>query len=316
MSLKPESYRYDSMELHKAIIKNSLVRKIAYNNIRGDLNYDTDDKYRFYELKDDTNPQVSFGEHIIRRADFAEEYVDKNVPVIAEGLSYTRKQLAKVQKGLFNLDDRTMRIIRQMGRSEERFLFAGDPAVPTGMGDFHMTHASNQTAATTNFDTQTVTTMRTSLGGQIGQLIDEYGSELVNYPIFQVVSTDVYKEIIGVANANTDRSALNLLNEDLKSYGLDTGMADHVFVSDYLFGQAGALDFDGPDVVLGTAGTEASMLIVGDPDAWRLELSPIFQGFWNGTRGAIDVELGFAFLPYFYDDRAIIYDNNVELAAQ
>lgn len=316
-SYSPESYRYDSLELHKTLIGSSLVRTIAYNNIRGELDYDSDDKYRFEELKDDSNPQISLGESMLRRADFSLEYTDKNVPAISEGLSYSRKDLAKIQGTKFPLDERVRRIITKMGETEERFFMAGDPKLGSTTGTYELTNANNQTAATTNFDTQTVTTMRTSLGGQIGQLIDVYGSKLKNYPLFLVVSPDVYKEIIGVANANTDRSAVGLLTQDLKEYGLETtGYETHVFVSDYLFGQAGDIDFDGKDVVLGNAGTEASALICGDPNAWQIVMSPIFQGAWAGARGSIDVEIGYAMLPYFYNDDAIIYDDNVELAAQ
>lgn len=312
-SMTPTAYRFDSDELHMELTQASLVRTVASNNIRQDLDFLTDDKYRYEKELLDSNPQVSFGEASgsKRRADISIEYVDVNVPRIEEGVAYKRADIAKINKGRMPISDRVRRVLSKMGESEERFFFAGDPKVGDGMGHYELTDALNSTAwGATAFDVTTIALARSTLGAAIGQLIDTYKSSLKQFPLFLAVSPDIYKLLINQANVQTDASTMGLLTNDLKMHGANTALPSHIFMSKYLFGTAGALGLDGPDVVLKTEGVRAAALICGDPDSWRVETSMVDQNDWM-VGGNLRVDLGYSFVPYYKNNDAIIYEAGV-----
>lgn len=282
------------------------------------LDFLTDDKYRYYKEVLDSNPQVSLGESRgnRRRAQAVERYVDVNVPTIDEGLAYSRKDLAKVEKGRLPVSRQVQRVIAKMAEVEERFFFAGDPKLGSTTGAYEITNSNNHTDwGSDNFDTADVSVCRTSLGSGLGVAFDHYKERLKDFPIFLAVSNDVYKEILLLNNQYTDANVFELLTNDLKRVGMQTGLMNHVFSSKYLFGQAGELGIKGGDVYLKTEGTECAALVIGDPDAWGIDTSRIDQNPFS-REGGIAIDLGYSFVPYFKKANAIILDQNVELAAQ
>ena len=318
MSVAIENYRYDTSKLYTSLIQSSLPRKLipGWNE---SLSYLRDEVYRKPSVIDSSNPQVREGgaQNNIRYATFRTTRSSLNISKIEESIGYSNPQLAQLAGSELPFDGQVRRIVEKFGETEERLFFAGDPLLSSS-SSIKVTDTTNaSTSITTSIDladtTDPVGTVRQGVGGAVGQLIDTYKEKLKQYPIYAVWSPDCYKLLVNMSNQYTDNNVLELVTKDLKMVGAETGMMNHNFMSPYLFGNAGALDLDGDDVVLETTGTRAFALICGDPNSMEALNSSFYQQAVAMPRG-MDVDLGESVLFDYNNNDAIIYDNAVAIA--
>ena len=311
MSVAIENYRYETNKLYTTLIQSSLPRMIipGWNET---LNYLKDEVYRKPSVVDSSNPQVREGaaQTNIRYATFR---TSKSSSKIEESIGYSNSQLAQLNGSELPMTAQVQRIIRKFGETEERLFFAGDPGLSSN-SSVALTDTTNASTAKSGSAidladaTDPVATVRQGVGEAMGQLIDKYKGSIKQYAMFAVWSPDCYKLLINMSNKYTDNNVLKLLTEDMRAVGFDTGMLNHNYMSKYLFGATGAIDYDGDDVVLETEGTRAFALILTDINSIEALNSPFYQQAVPMPRGA-DVDLGESLLFDYNDNDAIIYDN-------
>lgn len=317
-SVAIENYRYEDAQLYKELIQSSLPRTVCpgWNE---ELDYLKDDILRYDQVVDSTNPQVTQGraQKKQRYATFRTSKNSLDITKIEESIGYSNTQLSQIEGSELPFDEQVKRIIEKFGETEERLFFAGDPGISTTGTTYPLTNTTfASTTITTNLDlvqsTDPVGTIRQGVGKAVGQLLDTYKQRLKRYVLFAVWSLDCYKILQALANQYTDANILELLTKDLKMVGAETPLLNHSFMSPYLFGQTGALDYDGEDVVLEVTGTQAFALICMDSNSFFAKNSPFYQNPVPMPRG-MDVDLGESVLYKYTNNDAIIYDNNVAI---
>jgi hypothetical protein len=233
---------------------------------------------------------------------------DTDVPVITVNQKYGYDELQRINDSTIPLDGRWQVSGKVLIEAQERVGLTGatvaldDIAVSTVD-----TTGTNSVAATTAFNVTTHALCISTFEGMIGQLID--GLEELKDPLAFVVNPDVYKDIRGLVNANTDLRALDELNNRMKEIH---PASPGVIMSKYL---TATVARDHPGLYTITAGSNNAALFNINPQYYRIHTSPIeIRSDPVSKLNGLHMQMVQRFRPVFIKKEAIIYEDAVTTA--
>ena len=262
---------------------------------------------RYFTEKDD--PQYRYN----MEAEYALSHIgytqtDTATPVITVNLHYGYDELQRIQDSTIPLDGRIEAVRKIIIDAQERIALTGstvaldDVAVTTVD-----TTGTNSTAASTAFNVTTHALAISTFEGMLGQLLD--GLEELKDPLAFVVNPDVYKDLRGLTNANTDLRTIDELNSRMREINASS---PGVIVSKYL---TATVSRDHPGSYTITAGSNNACLFNINPQYYRIHTSPIElrEDPVSKLHGK-HYQLVQRFRPVFIKKEAIIYEDAVTTA--
>lgn len=266
----------DAMELYEPLIMGSTARTIF--PFRPDL-LPFQELYKYEVESEDIEGTYSHGDGGRRRSEFSMIPKTIQVPKIKFELGYEYEKLQQVEAGLLPYTDRTSKVAQKIANLEDRILFAGDPMFPSNAygGVTDTTNISTAWGATV-FNVTTAALARSTLGAGVVQLMNARAGNsnelmagaVLNAPLFLTVNVAVYTAMMGVSNANTDRTLIQLITDDLIAYsGVGIG---GLFVNDNL---GATLDYDDDHVTATANAAGTALLNAYDENAFRVVHSAI-----------------------------------------
>ena len=137
-----------------------------------------------------------------------------DVPVISAEMQYTVDELRRINSSNLPFNQRARAMGWSMGDKEEALSFA---VSSTGVKDGdNQPLLENGTAM--NWDIDAYDTLKTSLGTALGALSTKFGS-LKPFPLVFAMNDKAFTTINQISNANTDRSGLEHIQQQLQLYG-------------------------------------------------------------------------------------------------
>lgn len=300
----------DSQKIRDNIIVGGKARSVA--PVSGDISQQDFKKGEFKWLirNDKTYLRASPTPEDDRyRSDFGYAPITEDLMFIKDGLQYKHYDVLNINDGLLPVDQRQTLLSRYFSQAEDRLFFGDDPFARaggwTGISNAHATptvgtHASTAWGATVN-NVSTLDLAMTTLGAGLGYLIDGM-EDIAQFPLFYVVTPDVYKVLLGLKDENG--ACIPQLLELLRATGNGSAEIIHTkWLGATTDMNMGALDI--------TNGTSNSALMAWSPENYEIHTSDLISRIDQNPVDGLRINMEEAFLPTFYRPEAIIYEAGV-----
>ena len=309
VTINREALLYDTDELVEQIFANSVSRKIfpviedlkinqrrfVYHKVHGDLK---------------TNLRMSPSEYPENHS--ALQPVDVKVPLIGTKISHNKHDVLNMNssRSKMSVSDREMEIMKQWAVDEDMYAIAGEATWNGVPGISDTTNFSE--AAGTELDLTSLTTLKATLNGLLGQLNNNLngnsgGQTVKMYPLILLITSDVEDRLYAMVSA---------LDEALDGYDIALalirkrgGANSDIIVSNAL---GATVTKDGNSFYISTAGTTNAALMAWSPLHFAIRSSPMDQEPETNRKG-YDNEIDQGWVSYSKVINTIIYSGTVEI---
>lgn len=302
--IRAADFRVDTSKVIEPIITSSVARKIFPVNTALST---SDKQYRYYPAVDDYNFAYQMEVTNKARDEAGVSSTDVSVPVISSSVFYTYDDLKRINNGVLPIDSRYNMLRRRFLQAEDRIALAGASlAVDNTLVNSMSVTGTTSTAATGTTSVTSYANLVDTLSSAIGQLKDGLG-EVVD-PIIWVVTSDVYKKLLGVEHTY---QTINLYERALQ-YLRGVNANSQIVVSDFL----GATVSVAANKKGYTAGTTNGALCSYNPQYYEIVCSPLEVRTSDANISTQGFEAIFVerWLPLFYEKKAIIYMGTLAVA--
>jgi hypothetical protein len=294
-----KDYRIETAKVVKPIYDGSTVGKV-FPIIR-DLKPHSKE-VRYFTEEDDKQYRYNMEtEFALTNVGYTQ--TDVATPVITVNQHYDYDELQRVNDSTLPLDERWGVSQKIQIEAQERIAYTG---ATVALDDIAVTTVdttgTNSTAATTAFNVTTHALCMSTFEAMLGQLIDGLG-ELTD-PLALVVNPDLYKDIRGLVNANTDLRALTELNNRMTEIN---AASPGVIMSKYL---TATVARSAPGLYTITAGSNNACLFNINPNYYRIHASVVqIRADPVSQLSGLHMQLVERFRPVFIKKEAIIYED-------
>jgi hypothetical protein len=289
-----EDYQVEQDMITRPIYERNIIRQGLFPIYQ---EADVSDKQSIHYAQLDDLNWAYLMEPMAPRMDVGVTPVTTDVPVIGSELSYSVDELRRINGSKIPYGDRVRVMQENLIKAELAICLAG--TTQTGMTHVVSSVSTTGTNSTACSANATVTDFQ-------GDLIDNFDT-IGDYPLYLVMTNDVYKVIRGVTNTYYEGNLLDEYIRRLRSVHPASG----VFSTNYLGGTVTAA---AGKVSLSTDGTTNMCLFQHTPQHYGVQTSPLDVRADSNPLHGLTAWFLERFRPIYKEKKAIIYDSTVTIA--
>lgn len=309
-----DSHVIDSEELYEIIYGESVAARIFPPTV---FNLMIEDKrFEYHKIVDDLKTNYSLDGYEVPDNHLALQPKQVKVPLITAGIRYGRHEKKVYDKGKLPTGSRERLILEGFARDIDMYAIAGESTYNGVAGIADTTNFS--TAAGTELDLTTFTTLRSTLNTMITQLqnalkADNKGRTSVvrQNPLILLVTSDVMNRLVGMGSSTDDHVSMTGYDLAMQILMARGGPGSGIEESDML---GATVTKTGNSFYVATAGTTNAALMSQHPSHYNWARSGIEQPMEETNRGYEKI-VEQRLVPYSIRVGSVIYSGTVDITA-
>jgi len=303
----PPSRVFDTRKLYEEIIANSLSRRIFALDPSLKIHWDT---FKYWDIINDIKTNYSPDGTEFPVNELSVKDTNVSAPIINTSFVYGRHELARINDSILPFGNRERIAMQKFAIDEYMYAFAGESTYNGVPGLDDTTNRS--TAATTELDLTSFTTMKTSLNASLSQLNNNLnassgGAIIKQFDIVALMTSDVEDRLHQMTSTLDDTiSGYNLFENILQKR---TGKMPQIEVSNML---GATIAKDGNSFKKTVDGTTNFALIVKNPALNGIALSGLNRIETTDRKG-FELDIEERWVPYSVNTESIIYSGTVDI---
>ena len=201
----PAGYSVDTRKIYEAILGNSIARRIfPIQNILK-VHQDT---WKYWDIINDVKTNLTADGVEFPVNDFNVKDTDVNVPIINTAFKYGRHEIARINDSILPFNMRERIAFEKWAIDEDMYAIAGESTY-NGIGGIADT-TNFSTAASTELDLTSFTTLKSSLNANVSQLNNNLnassgGAAIKQYDTVSLMTSDVEERLHEMVSTLDDK---------------------------------------------------------------------------------------------------------------